>query len=71
MANPFKMKGMSFGNSPMKRDDNWVTQIFNSQRRGEEAEKRNEKQKNNGQVKKIQNKMSKGNKGAVQQTEKY
>ena len=71
MANPFKMKGMSFGNSPMKRDDNWVTQIFNSQRRGEEAEKRNEKQKNSGQVKKIQDTMSKGNKGAVPTMEEY
>ena len=66
MANPFKMKGFSgFGNSPMKRDDNWVTRIFNSQRRGEEAEKRNEKQKNSGQIKRVQDKMSKGNKGAV------
>mgnify|MGYP003638066267 CR=1 FL=1 len=65
MAKPFKMKGMSFGNSPIKQDDNWSQQIFNSQRRGEEAEKRNEKQKTSGQVKKVQDTMSKGNKGAV------
>ena len=65
MAKPFKMKGMSFGNSPIKQDDNWSQQIFNAARRGAEAQKRNEKQKNSGQVKKVQDEMSKGNKGAV------
>ena len=66
MSTPFKMKGFSgFANSPMKRDDKWVTRIFNAQRRDEEATKRNEEQKNSGQVKKVQDKMSQGNKGAV------
>jgi len=62
----FKMKEFSgFGNSPMKKNDSWVEQIFSSQRRGQEAQKRNEKQKSSGQVKKVQDTMSKGNKGAV------
>jgi hypothetical protein len=66
MAGPFKMSGFSgFVNSPMKKNDSWVEQIFSASRRGEEAQKRNEKQKSSGQVKKVQDAMSKGNKGAV------
>ena len=62
MALPFKMKGWS----PFtKKTDDWVTQIFNSERRGQEAEKRIKKQKDSGKVKEVQDTMSKGNKGAV------
>ena len=66
MAGPFKMKGFSsFGNSPMKTGDTWLQRIFNAQRRGQEAEKRIEKQKESGEVKTYQETKSKGNTGAV------
>ena len=66
MAGPFKMKGFSgFRNSPMKTDDEWLKQIFSTQRRDQEATKKIKKQKESGEVKKYQETKSKGNAGAV------
>jgi len=46
-------------------DNTWSEQVFSAQRRGQEAEKKIKEQIKSGEVKKVQNRMSGGNSGAV------
>ncbi len=70
MAGPFKMKEFSgFGNSPVKNgkySEKWLKQIFSANTRYTEAEKRQKKQKDSGEMEKYQqSKVSKTYKGSI------